>query len=100
MPLESWERQAQRGRDILHDSIPQQWLVSVDKLPPPSQKNVVDFPQLSGLLNERDLQITDLSATELVAEMGAGKLTAEETVVAFLKRAVLGHQLVGCLLGI
>lgn len=100
MAVENWEREAQKGRDILQNSIPQQWLASADQLPPPSQKNVADFPKSSGLLSERDLQITDLSATALVADMGAGKLTAEETVVAFLKRAVLGHQLVGTLPGI
>lgn len=46
------------------------------------------------MLSERELVITDMSATELVAEMGQGELQAEEVVVAFLKRAVLGHQLV------
>ncbi|KAJ5156795.1 hypothetical protein N7492_009598 [Penicillium capsulatum] len=93
MSVESWEHQAQKGRDILQDSIPKQWLVPAEQLPPITQKNVVDFPKLGGLLDERDLRITELSATGLVAEMGAGRLTAEDTVVAFLRRAVLGHQL-------
>ncbi|KAJ5810410.1 uncharacterized protein N7503_002628 [Penicillium pulvis] len=93
MSLEQWERQAQKGRDILTNSIPKQWLAPADSLPPVTQKNVIDFPTKSGLLSERELSITDLSATQLVAEMGAGKLKAEEVVVAFLKRAVLGHQL-------
>lgn len=94
MSLQGWERQAQRGRDILNNSIPKQWLAPVDSLPPASQKNVIDFPKKSGLLSERELSITDLSATQLVTEMGTGELKAEEVVVAFLKRAVLGHQLV------
>lgn len=94
MSLHGWERQAQKGRDILHNSVPKQWLLSADELPPATQKNVLNFPRQSGLLNERELGVTDLSATALVAEMGSGKLSAEEVVVAFLKRAVLGHQLV------
>lgn len=89
-----WQSQAQKGRDILANSIPKQWLLPVDRLPPVSQKSVVDFPQQSGLFNERELHITELSATALVTEMGNGKLSAEEVVVAFLKRAVVGHQLV------
>ncbi|KAJ5778297.1 hypothetical protein N7520_001543 [Penicillium odoratum] len=93
MSLQQWERQAQRGRDILNNSIPKQWLASVESLPPASQKNVIDFPKKSGLLSERELSITDLSATQLVTKMGIGELKAEEVVVAFLKRAVLGHQL-------
>ncbi|EKV15948.1 Glutamyl-tRNA(Gln) amidotransferase subunit A, putative [Penicillium digitatum] len=88
-----WQSQAQKGRDILANSIPKQWLLPVDRLPPVSQKSVVDFPQQSGLFNERELHITELSATALVTEMGNGKLSAEEVVVAFLKRAVVGHQL-------
>ena len=94
MSLQPWGKQAQRGRDILNNSVPKQWLAPADKLPPATQKNVMDFPKQSGLLSERELAITEMSATELVAAMGAAKLKAEEVVVAFLKRAVLGHQLV------
>ncbi|KAJ5201732.1 uncharacterized protein N7498_006395 [Penicillium cinerascens] len=93
MSLQSWERQAQKGKDILNHSIPKQWLLPADKLPMSTQKNVVDFPRQSGLLSELELLITEMSATELVANMGQGKLTAQEVVVAFLKRSVLGHQL-------
>jgi Asp-tRNA(Asn)/Glu-tRNA(Gln) amidotransferase A subunit family amidase len=39
------------------------------------------------------LEITRTDATDLVAQMGAGTLTAVETVTAFLKRAHVGHQL-------
>ncbi|KAJ5128565.1 hypothetical protein N7448_002282 [Penicillium atrosanguineum] len=93
MSLQSWEHQAQKGRDILDSSIPKQWLLSADKLPLPTQKNVIAFPQQSGLLSERELTITEMSATKLVEEMRKGTLKAEEVVVAFLKRSVLGHQL-------
>jgi len=90
----NWELQAQKGKDILNNSIPKQWLLPVDRLPPASQKSVVNFPCEGGLLTARELIITEMSATALVAEMGKGTLTAEEVVTAFLKKAVLGHQLV------
>ncbi|KAJ5175366.1 amidase [Penicillium canariense] len=93
MSLDRWERQAQKGRDILNNSIPKQWLLPESQLALATTKNVIDFPEQSGLLSELEMLITELSATELVAEMGKGKLTAEEVVVAFLKRAVLGQQL-------
>ena len=64
------------------------------RLPPPEQKNVLDFARASGALSEKELSITEMSASVLVAEMGAGKLSAEEVVVAFLKRSVIGQQLV------
>ncbi|PWY69866.1 amidase [Aspergillus sclerotioniger CBS 115572] len=89
----NWELQAQKAKDILQDSIPKQWLLPAHKLPSADEKNMEDFPRKSGLLSEKELTITDMSATSLVLEMGAGRLTAEEVVVAFLKRCVLGHQL-------
>lgn len=98
MTIQPWEQQAQKARDILQNSIPKQWLVPEEKLPPVTQKNVLDFPRQSGLLSEKELRITESSATELVAEMGAGKLKAEQTVVAFLKRSVMGQQLVSIIL--
>lgn len=98
MTIQPWEQQAQKARDILQNSIPKQWLVPEEKLPPVTQKNVLDFPRQSGLLSEEELRITESSASELVAEMGAGKLKAEQTVVAFLKRSVMGQQLVSIIL--
>jgi len=94
MTIENWQVKAQKGKDLLYNSVPKQWLVPTEKLPSGTQKNVTDFPRQSGLLTERELIITESSATELVKEMGKGELTAEEVVVAFLKRSVLGHQLV------
>lgn len=95
MTKESWELKAKHARDILQKSIPKQWLAPSEKLPPAEQLDVHDFPRTSGLLSEKELSTTEKSATALVADMGSGSLTAEEVVVAFLKRAVLGHQLVG-----
>ena len=94
MTIENWQVKAQKGKDLLHNSVPKQWLAPTNKLPPVTQKNVTDFPRTSGLLTERELAITELSATELVNGMGKGEFTAEEVVVAYLKRSVLGHQLV------
>ncbi|CAI7572400.1 unnamed protein product [Penicillium manginii] len=93
MTIQNWQIQAQKGKDLLERSVPKQWLVPADQLPPVTQKNVTDFPRKSGLLTDRELGITELSATELTSGMGKGELTAEEVVVAFLKRSVLGHQL-------
>ncbi|KAH8430289.1 uncharacterized protein LDX57_007957 [Aspergillus melleus] len=93
MSPQPWEPQAQKARDILQQSIPAQWLLPSDQLPPATQKNVEDFPRKSGLLSARELDITEKTAIALMADMEAGILSAEEVVIAFLKRAVLGHQL-------
>ncbi|OKO99224.1 hypothetical protein PENSUB_8611 [Penicillium subrubescens] len=40
MSLDSWQRKAQTGRDILDKSIPKQWLLPESQLPPAMQKNL------------------------------------------------------------
>lgn len=89
-----WQIQSAKAKDILQNSIPIPWVLPENKLPPAEQKNVLDFPRQNGVLTTKDLSITEMSAGALVGEMGAGKLGAEEVVVAFLKRAVIGQQLV------
>ncbi|KAL4892356.1 fatty-acid amide hydrolase [Aspergillus ambiguus] len=89
----SWQAKARIAQTTLDASIPKQWLLPEDKLPPADTKNVVDVARRSGLLSTRELTITEMTATALVAGMAAGLLSAEEVVVAFLKRAVVGHQL-------
>lgn len=91
---QDWKIQSAKARAIQQNSIPKQWLVDESKLPSPEQKSVLDFARTSGTLSEKELSITEMSASALVAQMGAGKLSAEEVVVAFLKRGVIGQQLV------
>ncbi|GAQ07706.1 putative amidase C550.07 [Aspergillus lentulus] len=93
MSVQNWEIRARRAKDVLLNSVPKQWILPAHRLPPAHQKNVEDFPRKSGVLSDREISITEMSATALVAGMGAGLLSAEEVVIAFLKRAVLGHQL-------
>ncbi|RDW67157.1 uncharacterized protein DSM5745_09023 [Aspergillus mulundensis] len=84
----TWKVQAGKARNILEESIPKQWLVPADQLPPLDQLNVVGFPRKSGMLTEKELAITECSAIALVAAMGEGRFSAEEVVVAFLKRSL------------
>ena len=95
MAAHNWEAQAQICRDILDNSIPKRWLLPAEKLPSPKRTNVLDIPRESGILTERELQITETDATGLVETMANGTWTAEEVTIAFLKRATIGHQLVG-----
>lgn len=89
-PQEHWTIQAARGKKILEDSIPRQWLLPN---PPPAERlNVLDVPKEN--MPEDEFEITELTATELVKRMAAGKLRAEDVTRAFLKRATIGHQLV------
>lgn len=93
MAAHNWEAQAQICRAILDKSIQKQWLLPADKLPSAERTNVLDVARESGILTERELEITETDATGLVETMARGTWTAEEVAIAFLKRATIGHQL-------
>ncbi|TLD21057.1 hypothetical protein PspLS_09252 [Pyricularia sp. CBS 133598] len=90
----SWEEKSARCRDILAQSLNQEWLLPKERLPPLTQRNVVGFIESCGALSPRELEITGRDAHDLVAEMAAGRVSAVETTTAFLKRAHIAHQLV------
>jgi amidase len=94
MTVSDWNIKAEKCRKILRESIPQQWLLPEDKLPPKSRLNVFGVPEECGFLSSKELAITACDATGVVKMMASGDWTAEEVTIAFLKRATIGHQLV------
>lgn len=91
---ETWQEIGARKRAALLASMPREWVVPPDRLPPASQDDVTGWPAASGWFTPDELAITDLSATELVARLAAGALTSVDVTRAFCKRAVAAHQLV------
>ncbi|KAG2134391.1 general amidase [Suillus bovinus] len=75
-------------------SIPQEWLVTP---PPPSTLDVTGFPESCGLLNAREIKITNTSVDVLLKKLATAEWTAVEVTTAFSKRAIVAHQLVNCL---
>jgi amidase len=86
----SWEKTAVEKRARIEASIPQEWRIKTK----PTEDSVMNFPQTSGIMSAEELAITESSATDLVAQMAAGKLTSVAVTTAFCKRAALAHQLV------
>lgn len=93
MAKAAWEIKAEECRKRTEDSMNPEWLVPADKLPPQDQLDVSTFVESSKLLSPEELEITNSTAVDLVSRMGAGTLTAVQTVTAFLKRAHIGQQL-------
>lgn len=81
-------------QDIFYNSIPSEWRIPKDKLPPPEQKYVTDFPATCGLLTDAELTITDSYATEIVKKIADGEWKAEDVTRAFCKRAAVAQQVV------
>ncbi|KAH6683380.1 fatty-acid amide hydrolase [Halenospora varia] len=93
MAIQTWETKAQIARDILARSIKTEWLLPLEKLPGKNRLNVVSIAQESGVMTTREITITETDATGLVESMAAGEWTAEEVLIAFAKKATIGHQL-------
>lgn len=88
--MATWEQLAADKRARIDNSIPEEWKIQSK----PEGNSVFDFPAKSGILSEKELEITNTPATELVAELASGELKSVDVTLAFCKRAALAHQLV------
>ncbi|XWW96164.1 hypothetical protein V2A60_004136 [Cordyceps javanica] len=99
MPRGSDEYEQKRAAILqrMADSIPVE-LRLPQHVVDPAPKNVTNIPRESGLLTERELDITENYDAVALAEAIATKAyTAVEVAAAFCKRAVIAHQLTCCL---
>lgn len=90
----SWEELGAKKRSQLLASIPPEWLIPENLLPPESQDDVTTWPETSGWFTSAELDITSLTASELVSKLSSGALKSEDVTRAFCKRAAAAHQLV------
>lgn len=91
---ETWEQIGARKRAALQASIPKEWVIPAELLPPDSQNDVTTWPESSGWFTQEELAITDLSATELVSKLASGTFSSVDVIKAFCKRAAAAHTLV------
>lgn len=89
-----WEVAAARKRETLAASIPSEWRVPKDLLPPDSQEDVTGWPKTSGWFTPEELAITDSTAADLLPKLASGALKSVDVTKAFCKRAAAAHQLV------
>ncbi|KAG8221274.1 amidase signature domain-containing protein [Butyriboletus roseoflavus] len=80
----------------LENQIPAKYRLPVSLLENPPL-NVTSIPATCGILTIQELAITELDATDVLAKVASGALTAVEVVTAFGKRAAIAHQLTACL---
>jgi len=92
-----WPEIAATKRKATLDKIPEKWLLPKDKVPPESQRNVIDVPRNSGVLTEREIIITEAGMADALQNLHSGKWTAKEVTEAICKRAAIAHQLTNCL---
>lgn len=87
--MTTWESRAADKRARLAATIPPEW-----RIPATDAVSVMDIPRTSGILSEKELQITESFASDLVKSLAEGKISAVEVTTAFCKRAALAMQVV------
>jgi amidase len=86
----TWTQLAADKKERLAKTIPEEWKIKTL----PDGDSFLAYPQVSGLLTAQELDITDSSATDLVAKLAKGELKSVDVTLAFCKRAALAQQLV------
>lgn len=92
---QNWEKVAEAKRAALAEQIPSEFRVPQGKLPSESQLDVTSWPKESGWFSGKELEITDSTATHILAKIASKSWTSEEVTRAFCKRAAAAQQLVG-----
>jgi amidase len=94
MSEQKWEKIAAAKRATLADSIPKEYRVPKDRQPPDSQLDVTSWPRESGWFSEKELGITESSASHILKQIASKAWSSEEVVKAFCKRAAAAQELV------
>jgi amidase len=92
---QDWQETAAAKRASLLASLPSQWVIPQESLPPEGVLNVTTFPKSSGLFTNKEIQMTAAGVVDIVDRISKGIWRAEEVTVAFCKAATVAHQLVG-----
>lgn len=95
----SWEPKVKKYKEKLVSSIPKEFRIALPADIAELQEkgfNGVDFLYKSGVLSGKEIEITDMSAGDLLAKMALSELSAEEVFKAFAHRACVAHQLTNC----
>ncbi|THX24511.1 acetamidase [Aureobasidium pullulans] len=93
----TWQDIAKAKQTALLDSIPPEWRVPTDIMPPDSQLDVTSFPRDSGFFTKDELKYTTAKIPEILQQIHCKAWKAVDVAQAFSKRAAVCHQLTNCL---
>jgi amidase len=88
-----WKTISSSAQQTLLESIPAKWRINTR-----SYDNLTDVsgvPITCGILSQKQIDITNLTVTELAKRIRSRKFKATEVLEAFAARAAIAHQLVG-----
>lgn len=89
----SWLTQGEAKRQSILNAIPTKWRLA-DPVPPATELRDVTGSYIQQYLSDREIEITESDAVDIVAQTTTGRWSAVEVTEAFCHRAALAHQLV------
>lgn len=89
-----WGGTARISIDTRDKSVPKQWLLEPEQLPPKDQHAVVNVPTDSGMLAPEEIEMTNSSVESLLAAYRTHRWTVRQVITTFLKKAVIMNQMV------
>lgn len=93
--VQGWQDVAKRRRDEIRCGIPPGYHLPETLL---NAQSSISLPEDSGILDQKELEITRLTATELLKLIHNETYTSVEVTTAFCKRAAVAHQAVGAMI--
>jgi amidase len=95
-PKEPWQTIAARKQNERDSKIPSEWKIPADLKPSAETNFVQDFPSKSGFFTAHELDITESTASTVVAKIASAEWSSVEVVKAVCKRAAVAQQLINC----
>lgn len=93
-----WRAHGEAKRLSILNAIPKKWQLTSPVPPASKLRDVTEY--IRQFLDQREIEITETDAVDIVAQTTSGRWSAVEVAEAFCHRAALAHQLVDahCLL--
>ena len=93
MSPNDWRALCDEKKASQRSAIPADWRLPLS--PPDDVLDVRPVPGISGILTEHDMEITELDDVDtLLRHLSTGQWSAVDVTTAYLKRALIAHQLV------
>ncbi|KAJ5603884.1 hypothetical protein N7537_006840 [Penicillium hordei] len=91
-----WQLKGEAKRQSILNAIPKNWQLKYP-VPPATELRDVTGDYIRQYLTEREIEITETDAVDIVEQTSTGRWSAVEVTEAFCHRAALAHQLTNCL---
>ncbi|GMK54901.1 hypothetical protein CspeluHIS016_0114870 [Cutaneotrichosporon spelunceum] len=89
-----WKTRADAYKAHVLSCIPEEWRLKSK----PTSKDVRHVAETAGILTADEVKLLARDATQLAADIAAGKFTAVQVATAYCKSAAVAHQTTNCLM--